>query len=258
MDLRTPLGLLLWLDKTLPQSGLWALLLLSVSVGFIHGAVDAVLLPQRFVSGSQAALMFALYLLAVVVLGWLLGMTVSVALWMLLLMSAWHFGEPYGRWNGLPDIAPRLTRAVVGGAPVMLPVCGFTRIHALRYAWVELLASVFLYVLFSPLMAFALYLGVYHAPVHIWQVWRSLHGSVKASLSSRTAMAAVGLTTIVTWMLGGVLWWFLSTTPNLATDWASALRWLIVAFAALTAPHLVLISFCAGFLTKSNINADRT
>lgn len=295
--LLTTLGLLRWLDKTVPESGLWALLLLSVTVGFVHGALDTVLLPQRFAFGRQAAVMFVLYLLAVVTLGWLLGMAISLALWMLLLMSAWHFGEPYGRWNSLPAIASGLTRAVVGGAPVMLPAllasdrlaailtgvvpevglqgwyvlaltwlglllvwlpfCGLPRIRALRYAWVELLASVLLYVLFSPLMAFALYFGVYHAPVHIWRVWRSLQTSSKAARSAIVVTAAVALTTLGTWLLGAGLWWFLSSTSNLVTDWATALRWLIVAFAALTAPHLVLISLCAEFLTKTKLNTAR-
>lgn len=289
-------GLLLWLDKTVPYARLW-MLLLSISVGFTHGALDVVLLPKRFASRSQAAVMFVLYFLVVVVLAWLLGMATSLALWMLLLTSAWHFGEPYGRWNGLPANAAGVTRAVVGGAPVMLPVwltsdqlagiltgvmpavgsqgwhmlalawvglllvwlpvCGLPRIRALRHAWIELLAAVLLYVLFSPLMAFALYFGVYHAPVHVWRVWRSLQAVSKASISARAAFAAVALTTVVAWLLGAGLWWFLNTTSNLSTDGAAALRWLIVAFAALTAPNLVLISLSAAFLTKTNINVAR-
>jgi Brp/Blh family beta-carotene 15,15'-monooxygenase len=278
-------GCFLWLDKTLPQAGVWALLLLSVSVGFVHGALDAVLLPQRFDSRVQAALMFVAYLLLVLLLGWALSAAVGLALWALLLMSAWHFGEPYGRWDGLPDWQGGLTRAVVGGAPVMLPVwlapaklaailksvvpeaglqgwhvmawgwlgllvvwlllCGVQRMRDLKYAWFELLGCVLLYMLFSPLMAFALYFGVYHAPVHVWRVWRCM-----PNVSPGLAIAAVALTTVVTWLLGAALWWFLAPGAMAATDWSAALRWLIVAFAALTAPHLVLISLCAGFLTK--------
>lgn len=75
----------------MPQAGVLALLLLSVSVGFIHGALDAVLLPQRFISRAQAALMFVAYLLLVLLLGWVLSTAISLALWVLLLMSAWHF-----------------------------------------------------------------------------------------------------------------------------------------------------------------------
>lgn len=291
----TVMGLLLWADKAIPQAGVWALLLLSVSVGFIHGALDTVLLPQRFTSRAQAALMFIAYLLLVLLLGWVLSTSVSVALWVLLLMSAWHFGEPYGRWDELPTWQSGLTRAVVGGASVMLPVwlapdqlaavltnvvpavalrgwqamawgwlglvvvwlglrlvlClsagAVQHIRDLRYAWLEFAGCVLLYALLSPLMAFALYFGVYHAPVHIWRVWRSWQGTAKSS--PVRAACAVALTTIVTWLLGAALWWVLSPGATAAIDLAAALRWLIVAFAALTAPHLVLISLCAKFLT---------
>jgi beta-carotene 15,15'-dioxygenase len=279
------LGLLLWLDKALPQAGLTALLLLSMSVGFAHGALDAVLLPQRFHSRVQAALMFVAYLMLVLLLGWVLSMAVGLALWLLLLMSAWHFGEPYGRWDGLPALPGLLTRAVVGGAPVMLPVwlvpdalasiltdvvpaagmrgwhalaviwlalvvvwltvCGLTRRKALRYAWLELLGCVLLYALFSPLMAFAIYFGVYHAPVHVWRVWCVLG---EAKTSRVMTMAVLALTMLLTWLLSAALWWALVSGPGAQPDWATALRWLIVAFAALTAPHLVLISLCSKLL----------
>ena len=285
------IALLVWADKTVPQAGVWALLLLSVSVGFVHGALDAVLLPQRFVSRGQAALMFVAYLLLVLLLGWLLGAAISLALWVLLLMSAWHFGEPYGRWDGRSRWKSGMTRAVVGGAPVMLPVwlapdqlamiltdvvpaaglrgwqvmawlwlglfaawllaSGMRYPRKLRYAWFELIGCLGLYALFSPLMAFALYFGVYHAPVHIWRVWRA-SVTAGAHVSTRLAVSAVALTTVLTWLLGAGLWWFL--TPGFATtlNLHAALQWLIVAFAALTAPHLVLISLCAAFLTGSN------
>lgn len=283
-------GLLLWVDKTTPDAGVWALLLLSVSIGFVHGALDAVLLPQRFASRAQAGGMFLAYLALVLLLGWVLSGAVSLALWALLLMSAWHFGEPYGRWDGLAAWQSGLTRAVVGGAPVMLPVwlapdqlavilqnvvpaaglqgwqalawvwlglagmwvldCGAWRARTLRYAWLELLGCIVAYALLSPLMAFAVYFGIYHAPVHVWRVWRAWTGVVQRRSGRATAVvAAVALTTALTWLLGAALWWFTSAGVAVATDWSAALRWLIVAFAALTAPHLVLISLCAAFLT---------
>lgn len=279
------LALLLWLDKALPQSGVVMLLLLSLSVGFAHGALDAVLLPLRLVSRALVVLMFVAYLLAVLVLGWLLSTQISLALWLLLLLSAWHFGEPYSRWDGLPALPSLLTRAVVGGAPVMLPVwlapdwlasilmlvvpsaglrgwqalamvwlvllvvwlllCGIRQRQTLRYAWLELLACVLLNTIFSPLMAFALYFGVYHAPVHVWRVWRVLG---QARTSRVMTMAVLALTMVLTWLLGAALWWTLVSGSGTQPDWATALRWLIVAFAALTAPHLVLISLCSKLL----------
>lgn len=290
-------GLLLWIDKATPLAGVWVLLLLSISFGFIHGALDAVLLPQRFASRAQAAFVFVAYLLLVLLLGWLLGSVVSLALWVLLLMSAWHFGEAYGRWNDLSVLQSGLTRIVVGGASVMLPMLlapeklatiltqvvpvvgfkgwqilawvwlaltavwllrfGVTQAGALRYAWLELLGCVLLFGLFSPLMAFALYFGAYHAPVHIWRVWRAssraaLAGSPK--ISTGVAIGAAVLTTALSWLLGAVLWWFLAPDVFATPDIAAVLRWLIVAFAALTAPHLVLISLCAPFLTEPGVD----
>lgn len=300
------LSLLLWLDTAHAQAGAWALLLLSVSVGFIHGALDAVLMPQRFDSLAQAALITVAYGLVVVLLGWVLSASISLALWALLIMSAWHFGEPYRRWDGLAAWHRVLTRAVVGGAPVMLPVwqtpdqlsavlqsvvpavalqgwhhlawlwlgllvvwllawvieglrvfrLGVVKpLPDLRFAWLELIGCTALYAVFSPLMAFALYFGVYHAPVHIWRVWRgfaAVQSRVAPGLmvSANAALFAVAATTVLSWLLGAGLWWWLGAGATTSLDWASGLRWLIVAFAALTAPHLVVISLSEAFLTQ--------
>lgn len=286
------LVLLLWLDKVFPQAGIWALLLLSISVGFIHGALDAVLLPQRFSNRQQVIVMFGAYLGLVLILGWLLSHVISLALAILLLMSIWHFGEPYGRWNAVSTNQSLLTRAVVGGAPVMLPVWlapeqfatalidvvpslgfrgwqalawlwlvaltawllwfGVSRMPSLRHAWYELLGCVALNGLFSPLMAFALYFGFYHAPVHIWRVWRA-YPKASFKISGTAAIAAVVGTTFLAWLLGAGLGWYLAAEVVQPLNWPAALRWLIVAFAALTAPHLVLISLCAVFLTQPSL-----
>ena len=133
-------------------------------------------------------------------------------------------------------------------------VGGMRKSHKLRYAWFELISCLGLYALFSPLMAFALYFGVYHAPVHIWRVWRAWRASSNAGshVSTRLAVSAVAMTTILTWLLDAGLWWFLTPGFAAALDLSAALQWFIVAFAALTAPHLVLIRLCAVFLTKQN------
>ena len=110
-------------DRAFQQAGAWALLGLSLTVGFAHGALDAAVMQRRFTNRLVLVKWLAAYLAAVVLLGWLLSSAINVALWALILMSIWHFGEPYGRWNGLPSGSAHLTRAVVGGAPIMLPVC---------------------------------------------------------------------------------------------------------------------------------------
>ena len=282
-----------WLDTAQPQAGPGVLVGLSLTVGFLHGALDAPLLQRKFTDRKVLVQVLAAYLACVLLVGWWLSGAVAVALWVLIAMSIWHFGEPYGRWDDLPPWSAGLSRAVVGGAPIMLPVwlapndwatllapvvepvalqlwravavvwlvllglwvlaCGLPRPQAARYAWYELIGCAAAYLVFSPVMAFALYFGAYHAPAHIWRVWRAwLASSAAAQATPPPAHVAAGLvaTLLATWSLGVGLWWLLS--PGVATtpDASNALRWLIVALAAVTAPHLVLISMCSDFLSR--------
>ena len=286
-----------WLDTSQPQAGAWALIGLSVSLGVLHGALDAPLLQRRFTNRWALLQALTLYLAAVLLLGWLLSGAIVIALWALIAMSIWHFGEGYARWDDLPSWSGHLTRAVVGGAPIMLPVwlapseltlllapvveaaalqvwrvgavvwsvllvvwvvaCGVSRPAAARHAWFELIGCAAAYLVFSPVMAFALYFGVYHAPVHIWRVWRAWSAGgaadrtvIPPSPSPVEVVAALAATLIATWLLGAALWWLLSANGLVMPDTSSALRWLIVGLAAVTAPHLVLISFCSDFLSR--------
>ncbi len=283
------LAVLSFLDREWPQAGAWALVGLSLTVGFVHGALDAAILQRRFTDRMRLMQWLGAYLAAVVVLGWWLSGMVNVALWLLILMSVWHFGEPYGRWNGLQPWSANLTRAVVGGAPIMVPVwlapsklaqtlapvvdaiavqvwqamaavwlallvvwigaCGLKRAYAARHAWAELSGCIVAYALFSPLMAFAIYFGLYHAPVHIWRVRRGWMAGANASVL-KPGVVAVGVfaTLCATWLLSAGLWWLLSLDFSTIAEPAAALRWLIVALAAVTAPHLVLISASSAFL----------
>jgi beta-carotene 15,15'-dioxygenase len=277
---------LVWLDSAIPAAGLWMLVGLTATVGFVHGALDMQLMQQRF-TGIATVLGCSLgYLLAVLLLTWLLSDVVEIALWLLLLMSAWHFGEPYSRWNCLPLTAKVFTRYVVGGAPIMLPVLfspgslaqslqpalsshaidmwnglamGWlsllliwalfyaVRLYpAARYAWYELAGVLLLNVVFSPVMAFALYFGFYHSPAHIWRVGRSQ--SRKITLTSVAVVAGIFVMTL---LLSAILWQLLGQTFVNSADVTQAVRWLIIVLAALSLPHLVLVSLCARLLTAS-------
>lgn len=277
---------LVLMDQNFQHAGLWLLMVFSVTVGFGHGALDAHLLLRRFPSRLQALALAAAYLLLVVVLGWALSHAVSIALWLLLGLSAWHFGEAYGRWDDLHHAARTLTRLVVGGAPVMLPMwlspeamadllgaawqgneaqvwqwlaglwlalftgwvmwCGISAVRAARYAWYELAGAAALNLIFSPLMAFALYFGLYHSPVHIWRVWRTRPLQAAASGKAIASIFVnVAATFIVTLALGVALLVMLDFNTAVFSIEAVGLRWLIVALAALTLPHLILISLCA-------------
>lgn len=287
------LAMVWWLDTTQPQAGAWALVGLSLSVGFLHGALDAPLLQRKFANRWALLRVLIAYLASVLLLGWWLSGAMAVALGVLIAMSIWHFGEPYGRWDDLPPWSAGLTRIVVGGAPIMLAVwlapdqlatllapvvepaalqvwrvaamawlvllavwtvaCGLRNARAAQHAWFELLGCTAAYLVFSPVMAFALYFGIYHAPVHIWRVWRAWVASdAQPSAKPRPALVAAGLaaTLLATWLLGAGLWLLLSPSVSAAPDVPSALRWLIVALAAVTAPHLVLISACSDFLSR--------
>lgn len=293
-----------------PSTGLWVMVSLSLSTGLLHGALDALLLLQRFASRTRALAMGGLYLAAVLVAGALLSRSSTLALFALLAMSAWHFGEPFGRWAGPTQTQPPtptlagLTRVVLGAAPVLLLpwtqaneatsallpwlsadalqawrglayvwlglfaawvwACGLPRWRAYRQAWAELLAVLLLNLSLSPLLAFALYFGAYHAPVHIWRVWRA--GRIKAIDKAGTAaplpriaaaVAAVIAVLLLTAGLGALLWQLPGVARLQTAVAGDALRWLIVALAALTLPHLLLISTCSRWLsTAANNNND--
>jgi beta-carotene 15,15'-dioxygenase len=285
------LAALIFLDQKFPYAGLWLFMIVSVTVGFGHGALDAHLLLRRFPLRSRALALAAAYLLVVVLLGWVLSHAVGAALWLLLGLSVWHFGEAYARWDDLHPATAILTRLVVGGAPVMLPMglspeamaallqsgwqgneaqvwqwlaavwlgllvvwaalCGIPRYRAARHAWYELAGALALNLVFSPLMAFALYFGFYHSPVHIWRVWRTrpLQGGASENKSSFSQIN-VAATFALTLVLGAALSVMLDFNTSVFSLEAVSLRWLIVALAALTLPHLVLISLCAKQLSE--------
>lgn len=285
-------GIIFWVDRIWPLAGWWAIVVLSLTTGVVHGALDTYLLCRHKPWHRSLSVLTA-YLACVLLLGWLLSGFIGVALCSLLLMSAWHFGEAYERWHSLHGAWLVLSRIVVGGAPVMLPIllsfeplqallngllpgyglaawrimalvwlallvvwaigCGWPHRAALRHAWYELIATAVLFWWLSPLMAFALYFGVYHAPVHVWRVWRLWTREQGAwRLPASAVLAAVVLTVVLTWLLGAGLWWLLRTEFATQIDERLALGWLIVAFAALTAPHLVLINACADALSKTD------
>ena len=298
-----------WSEQRWPAAGLWVMLGLSLSTGLLHGALDALLLLQRFASRTQALGMAGLYLAAVLVAGALLSRSPTLALFALIAMSAWHFGEPFGRWAGpwqaqTPALAA-LTRVVLGAAPVLvlpwtqadiataalLPWLSADALHVWRglglvwlglfaawawadglarwraywQAWAELLAVLLLNLSLSPLLAFALYFGAYHAPLHIWRVWRAGRNNKadKAKSLPRTttvaaALAAVSAVLLLTAGLGALLWQ-LPGADRLQTAVAGdALRWLVVALAALTLPHLLLISRCSRWLASASSSSSNS
>jgi Brp/Blh family beta-carotene 15,15'-monooxygenase len=112
---------------------------------------------------------------------------------------------------------------------------------AMRALAGELIALVLLNALLSPLLAFALFFGVHHSGMHVWRM-RFLQMREAGTLS----WVLLGVTLVITWVGLAVLWWQM---PLLAQpqQWqgllqGNVLRWLVVALAAVTLPHMVLVS----------------
>lgn len=266
---------------------------LALSVGMLHGALDALLLLREFNAQQKSRpllfKMVLLYLLSAVAIGAVLALSVPLALMALLAMSIWHFGEPYGRWPS----SQWTVRLVVGGASVMLPVLLspvamqvlmkqlFVEQASLIWllwqslAWVWLTFSVLqllllwrgkvqgvgsalmevavlvaLNALLSPLTAFALYFGVYHSGSHIVRVLGA-PGAAGQAATSRSALAQplLWLTVLASAVLMLLLWRYaLPAVQAQDMPQTKVLHWLIVTLAAVTLPHLLLVSRCAHWL----------
>lgn len=298
------------LEAQWPPLALWAFVLFSLTLGFGHGALDAVLLLVQFEPHSKALALSAAYLLCVLLAGWALSWSVPWALLLLVLMSAWHFGElhSYALW----------ARLCVGGASVMWPMLvaqgamaelmqsrlglGFSEVwriwqmlangwlilvmvcavgwvvwrflkrkkftanvndqgqesasyhhHNTLWVVVEILVILCAYLLLSPLLAFALYFGVYHCLAHVARVQRAVMSRHALSFA-RYAMAFTA-SVLATAVLLVLLWWFLPSAPwlgagNVSASQGQILQWLVVALAAVTLPHLVLVSYSAHWLGR--------
>jgi beta-carotene 15,15'-dioxygenase len=295
------------LEAQWPPLAMWAFVLLSLTLGFGHGALDAVLLLGQFAPRSKALAVSAAYLLCVLLAGWVLSWSVPWALLLLVLMSVWHFGElhSYALW----------ARLCVGGASVMWPmlvgqgamselvqgtlgsgfsttwlawqmlakgwlilvvVCavgwvawwflnrqklaasgqGFQADPHKRALWatVEVAALLCAYLMLSPLLAFALYFGVYHCIAHVARVRRALLGHGRLMVARYTA--AVIASALATAALLALLWWFLPAMQWLSgvgqgeANSGQVLQWLVVSLAAVTLPHLLLVSYSARWLGR--------
>jgi beta-carotene 15,15'-dioxygenase len=310
------------LESQWPPLALWAFVLLSLTLGFGHGALDAVLLLAQFAPRSTAMGVSALYLLIVLLAGWALSWSVPWALLLLVLMSVWHFGElhSYALW----------ARLCVGGASVMWPMlvahhalsglvqgslgagfgqawriwhifaigwfallCACALGGAVRWLWgrkkmasgsrangqnqhqhqhqhqnqnqtngtqaqmmlaaIEILAILCAYLLLSPLLAFALYFGVYHCLAHIARVRSAVLAHSTVVLAPYAKAFAISL--LGTALLLALLWWFLPSVSWLSKPAAldhsgQVLQWLIVSLAAVTLPHLMLVSYSARWLQR--------
>jgi beta-carotene 15,15'-dioxygenase len=269
--------ILAWLERQWPMMAIVGFVLLTVTVGFAHGAMDIFLLrdPQNRLESKGCAL----YAVAVLLLGAALMLWPSLALIALILLSLWHFGEQAHREHDHQQEA-WLLRFVQGGSSVMLPVllspdalkpwvqsiaaadtvwvwpawvgiaglwCALLlvalvlikpwRSQTSKTLWIELIALIVLNLLLSPLLAFALFFGVYHSGAHIWRMRQLQRREGKTWHDG--LLAATMLATLLA--LAALMWWMYKQTFTVS-DAGQWLRALVVALAAVTLPHLILVS----------------
>lgn len=272
---------LAWMESQWPLAALVIFVVLTLSLGFAHGAMDILLLSDT--SGKLSFKASALYGAAALFLAAALAAWPGVALMVLIALSLWHFGEQAHFEQANQRIA-WLLRAVQGGASVMLPVllspnallpwvkaiagsdaawvwplwvglaalwCALLLASAAvirpwqagaeKVLWLELIGLLFLNIFLSPLLSFALFFGLYHSGMHVWRMLRLQRRSAKG-----LHMPLLIATLIATWASLAALLWWMPAVPYLvqgsAQDPAGLLRWLVVALAAVTLPHLILVS----------------
>jgi Brp/Blh family beta-carotene 15,15'-monooxygenase len=291
------LAALRYLDQSVPQAALWFFLGLTLSTGFFHGALDIVLIQREFSGTSRVARVLVLYASSAILLAVLCVMIDWLLVPVLLLMSVWHFGEPYQRWGRDVDYrCAWVQRLIVGGAPVMLPVLlsstalqtilpaavaldaarACVMWQTLAWLWVgvgglglavfrqrlfcsSLIAEVSLAftlnLMLSPLMAFSIYFGIFHAGAHIFRVFsthrramsKQQDHSTRIGLKASTGLA-IAITSMATLSLLSVLVWYLQDVRRFASAHHSFLNIVLIALTAVTLPHLVLISRNADWL----------
>jgi beta-carotene 15,15'-dioxygenase len=218
-----------------PLPGIALMLLLGLSIWHFGEAFDsfrslpaAQQVVYRFLRGGAPVLMPALIarpalepLVAAAVGANAPATAMAWACWSALAL-AWLFGIVV--WLGWLRLRPQLDRV------------------SLQRTLIEIGTLVALYALVSPLMAFALYFGLYHAAGHIRRVLAvAPAGTKRICWRDPYLVAAVAVTGMLGLLLAGVVQAQALTTalPDLA------LRATILALVAVSVPHVVLISWWA-------------
>jgi beta-carotene 15,15'-dioxygenase len=227
---------LLW-----PLPGIALMLLLGLSIwhfgeGFDHfrRLPAAQQVAYRFVRGGAPVLIPALIgrpalqpLVAAAAGGDAAATAMAWACWSGLAI-AWLCGA--GAWLGCSYLAPSADRV------------------SRRKALIEIGALAALYALVSPLMAFALYFGLYHAAGHIRRVLAVAPAGARHRWHRDPYLvSAVALTAVLGLLLAGAMHAQVIDValPDLA------LRGTILALVAVSVPHVVLISLWAAALGRS-------
>jgi Brp/Blh family beta-carotene 15,15'-monooxygenase len=118
-----------------------------------------------------------------------------------------------------------------------------------KRGFTEIAIVIVLFTVLRPLLAFALYFGVYHCTSHILRVRRAV---ARHQSATRSRLAWVwGASSVLTAMLLTLLWRYLPSSVALNGGLnAQLLQWLVVALGAVTLPHLLLVSYSSRWLGR--------
>lgn len=254
----------------LPQAILLGMIVISIaSVGVPHGALDILFAKQHWKLNTVFSWLFFLQLylmlVALVVACWFWQPTVFFIGF--LIISVLHFADD------LPSSTPRAIKILQGGALIVLPTLIFNtqmtqlfsyfitqdaslvlveKLRSLAFVWslgmlasavwlskrnkgvaLEVILTCLLAILVTPLVAFTLYFCGLHSVRHI--------------LRSETFLSPVTLTlkltglvapTVVTVLIAAFCWDYLpAVTFN-----AKLIQIIFVSLAALTVPHMIILS----------------
>ena len=233
------LGLTLVSGWLFSLSFAWALVVLLVMSVWHFGEAYAQLVALRLAVGGAS--LMAPILIQKNALGQLLQDTANRDLsWLLNVWSglAWA-------WAGLVFLV--LLRSITNGPHRVALDDGTT--PSGNSALLEIGMVFCLSLVFSPLLQFALYFGLFHCTTHIARVRRAAlrHQGLPIALITWAWVGVMLLTAV----LLAALW---SWLPN-AGRWASQvdaqmLHWLVVALGAVTVPHLLLVGYSDRWLGR--------
>ncbi len=159
------------------------------------------------------------------------------------LLSAWDFTA--WAWLGLVGLiivanaASKFNRAKDAWSAAHFPI----------RAQLEIGGVLLLSLVFSPLLQFALYFGLFHCVTHIARVRRAMmrHQEVSIKVITWAWIASM----LLTMVLLIALWNWLPVSNLWATRIdAQMLHWIVVALGAVTLPHLLLIGYSNRWLGR--------
>ena len=123
------------------------------------------------------------------------------------------------------------------------------RAHVITRVYAEIILVVGLNFVLTPIFQFALFFGAYHCIVHIVRVHRAAQRHQDVPVWQAAWAWAISMGIVIILML--ILWLWLRGSGFQAVQVnAQVLHWLVVVLAAVTLPHLFLVSYSQRWLDR--------